>query len=90
MWGSEDTVLPVGQVEVARRVIPGVRIEVVPGAGHFPHEEFPDRFVVGADRFRPQHLAVRVRPQPVADAAAQRFGGHPGPQHASLPPMPHR
>ncbi len=45
MWGSDDTVLPVGQVEVARRVIPGVRIDVVPGAGHFPHEEFPDRFV---------------------------------------------
>ena len=45
MWGSKDSVLPVGQVEAARRVIPGVRIEVVPGAGHFPHEEFPDRFV---------------------------------------------
>ena len=45
MWGEKDTVLPVGQVEVARRSIPGVRIEVVPGAGHFPHEEFPDRFV---------------------------------------------
>lgn len=45
MWGSDDTVLPVGQVEVARRVIPGVRIDVVPGAGHFPHEAFPDHFV---------------------------------------------
>ncbi len=45
MWGSDDTVLPVGQVEVARRAIPGVRIDIVTGAGHFPHEEFPDRFV---------------------------------------------
>lgn len=45
MWGANDTVLPVSQVEDARRAIPGVRIDVVPGAGHFPHEEFPDRFV---------------------------------------------
>lgn len=45
MWGAKDTVLPVGQVEVARQSIPGARIEIVDGAGHFPHEEFPDRFV---------------------------------------------
>ena len=44
MWGERDTVLPVGQAEIARRMIPGVRIDIVPGAGHFPHEEFPDRF----------------------------------------------
>lgn len=44
MWGSQDTVLPPGQVEVARRCVPGARIEIVDGAGHFPHEEFPDRF----------------------------------------------
>ena len=45
MWGEKDTVLPIAQIEVARRSIPDVRIEVVEGAGHFPHEEFPDRFV---------------------------------------------
>jgi pimeloyl-ACP methyl ester carboxylesterase len=44
MWGERDTVLPVRQAETARRIIPGVRIEIVPGGGHFPHEEFPDRF----------------------------------------------
>ncbi|MEP6561667.1 MAG: alpha/beta fold hydrolase [Nakamurella sp.] len=45
MWGLRDTVLPAAQAEVARTLIPGVRLEIVPGAGHFPHEEFPDRFV---------------------------------------------
>lgn len=44
MWGAKDTVLPVSQVEIARRTIPGARIEIVPSGGHFPHEEFPDRF----------------------------------------------
>ncbi len=43
LWGDRDTVLPVGQAETARRTIPGVRIEIVAGGGHFPHEEFPDR-----------------------------------------------
>ena len=45
MWGARDTVLPVAQAEVARRNVPGVRIEIVLRGGHFPHEEFPDRFV---------------------------------------------
>jgi len=25
--------------------MPGARIELMPAAGHFPHEEFPDHFV---------------------------------------------
>jgi len=45
MWGDRDTVLPAEQADVARRLIPGVRLDIVAGAGHFPHEEFPDRFV---------------------------------------------
>jgi pimeloyl-ACP methyl ester carboxylesterase len=45
MWGTNDTVLPVRHADVARRIIPGARIEIVSGAGHFPHIEFPDRFV---------------------------------------------
>jgi len=45
MWGAKDTVLPVSHAEVARRAIPGARIEIIAGSGHFPHEEFPDRFV---------------------------------------------
>ena len=45
MWGDRDTVLSVKQADIARRLIPGVRLDVVAGAGHFPHEEFPDRFI---------------------------------------------
>ncbi len=44
VWGSQDTVLPPMHAENARQVIPGARIEVIRGAGHFPHEQFPDRF----------------------------------------------
>ena len=44
VWGARDTVIPVSHAENARRSIPGARIEIVAGAGHFPHEEFPDQF----------------------------------------------
>ena len=44
IWGEKDTVIPVRHAEAARNALPGARIEIVPGAGHFPHEEFPDRF----------------------------------------------
>ena len=45
MWGDRDTVLSVKQADIARRLIPGVRLDIIAGAGHFPHEEFPDRFI---------------------------------------------
>lgn len=45
LWGEKDTVIPPRHAEAARQAIPGARIELVPGAGHFPHVEFPDRFV---------------------------------------------
>jgi pimeloyl-ACP methyl ester carboxylesterase len=44
VWGSRDTVLPVSHAQRAREAIPGARIEVIREAGHFPHEDFPDRF----------------------------------------------
>jgi len=66
MWGEQDTVVPVGQAEIARRTIPGVRIDIVPGAGHFPHEEFPDRFAAVLTDF------VRNTPAAAYDATRWR------------------
>ncbi len=44
VWGSRDSVLPVTHAQNARQAIPRARIEVIKGAGHFPHEEQPERF----------------------------------------------
>jgi len=44
MWGGKDTVIPVTHADAARRAMPSARVELLPAAGHFPHEEFPDRF----------------------------------------------
>ena len=41
LWGEKDSVIPVAHAHQAHAVMPGSRLVVVPGAGHFPHREEP-------------------------------------------------
>lgn len=45
MWGSRDSVLPVGHAHKAHAAMPGSRLEIFDGAGHFPFRSDPARFV---------------------------------------------
>jgi pimeloyl-ACP methyl ester carboxylesterase len=45
IWGDEDHIIPVKHAYEARDAIPGSRLEIFKGAGHFPHCEDPERFV---------------------------------------------
>jgi pimeloyl-ACP methyl ester carboxylesterase len=45
IWGEEDRVIPVSHAARAAELAPRARVEVIPGAGHFPHKDFPERFV---------------------------------------------
>jgi 3-oxoadipate enol-lactonase len=42
--GDHDEVMPVSLMEVARSLIPGARMEVIPGCGHSAYFEQPDVF----------------------------------------------
>jgi pimeloyl-ACP methyl ester carboxylesterase len=44
VWGEEDPIIPVEHGVAAHEAIPGSRIEVFEGAGHFPHRSDPERF----------------------------------------------
>lgn len=44
VWGTRDKVIPVEHATAAQRAIPGSRVELFEGAGHFPHLDQPDRF----------------------------------------------
>ena len=44
IWGKNDPVLPVKDVEIARRVLPAPRIEVLERCGHSPHIEQSEAF----------------------------------------------
>lgn len=45
VWGDRDTMIPVTHAHAAHEAIAGSRIEIIEGAGHFPHVEEPYRFV---------------------------------------------
>ena len=44
VWGDEDPIIPVAHGRRAQELIPGSRLHVFEGAGHFPYLDDPDRF----------------------------------------------
>jgi pimeloyl-ACP methyl ester carboxylesterase len=45
VWGDQDRVIPVDHAWAGLTAMPGSRLEVFQGAGHFPHRDDPGRFV---------------------------------------------
>ena len=45
VWGRDDQLIPVSHAVATHDAIPGSRLEVFDGVGHFPHCEAPERFV---------------------------------------------
>jgi pimeloyl-ACP methyl ester carboxylesterase len=45
VWGEHDPIIPVAHARAAHRLVPGSRLEIFAGAGHFPHIDDPLRFV---------------------------------------------
>lgn len=43
VWGDEDRIIPVAHGHAAHQALPGSRLEILPGIGHFPHVEAPDQ-----------------------------------------------
>jgi pimeloyl-ACP methyl ester carboxylesterase len=45
VWGARDPFIPVSHALAAHEAIPGSRLEIFEGVGHYPHCEAPGRFV---------------------------------------------
>ena len=45
IWGERDPIIPLAHGQAAHDLVPGSRLEIFPGTGHFPHLEDPQRFV---------------------------------------------
>jgi pimeloyl-ACP methyl ester carboxylesterase len=45
VWGARDPIIPPAHGHAVHALVPGSRLEVIPGAGHFPHLDDPLRFV---------------------------------------------
>ena len=51
IWGEQDRIIPVAHGRAAHDAVPGSRLEVLPGVGHFPHVEAPTAVVDILDDF---------------------------------------
>jgi len=45
VWGEHDAIIPVAHAYAAHESIPGSRLEILPGVGHFPHTEAPHQLL---------------------------------------------
>jgi pimeloyl-ACP methyl ester carboxylesterase len=51
VWGSRDVVVPVRHAWMAHSAMPGSRLEIFEGSGHFPFHDDPARFIDVVQRF---------------------------------------
>jgi len=51
VWGTEDPIIPIEHGRAARERIPESRLVEIPGAGHWPQLDDPDRFVAELTEF---------------------------------------
>lgn len=69
VWGAQDPFIPVRHALAAHQAIPGSRIEIFDGVGHYPHCEAPERFVAVLADF-----IASTRPARRGTASAWRRG----------------
>lgn len=51
IWGARDPVVPAAHAHKAHAAMPGSRLEIFAGSGHFPFRSEPDRFVAVLEDF---------------------------------------
>lgn len=51
IWGASDSIIPVAHAYEIRNKLPGSRLTVLDGVGHFPHVQAPDVVAGLIDRF---------------------------------------
>lgn len=61
VWGDSDPIIPVEHAHAAHAAIPGSRLEIFEGVGHYPHCEAPERFVEVLCEFVETTVPARIR-----------------------------
>jgi pimeloyl-ACP methyl ester carboxylesterase len=65
IWGDQDRIIPVAHGYATHDALPGSRLEVLTGVGHFPHVESPGEVVELIDDFI---VSTPNTDQPIADS----------------------
>ena len=90
IWGEDDAVIPSSHAQTAEALAPGVRVELIPNAGHFPHKDHPQRFVkIVASFLRTTQPAVydRDRLRSLLEAGGDVPVQHAAAGHAPITPL---
>jgi pimeloyl-ACP methyl ester carboxylesterase len=65
VWGDRDDIIPVSHAYAAHEAVPGSRLVIIEGVGHFPQIEAPEQFtnalVEFIDSTEPAHLGAADR-----------------------------
>ena len=64
IWGDADPIIPVDHAHSAHAAIPGSRLEIFEGVGHYPHCEAPERFVDVLTEFIQTTAPARITVSP--------------------------
>jgi len=80
VWGDADPIIPVDHAFAAHAAIPGSRLEVFEGVGHYPHCEQPARFVEVLGDFIETTMAARITV--AARHVLRETGAHAGDEGA--------
>jgi pimeloyl-ACP methyl ester carboxylesterase len=83
VWGSRDAVVPVAHAYRAHLAMPGSRLEVFDGAGHFPFHSDPGRFVTLVEDFLESTKAARWSAEQWRELLRDPEPGGIAPIHAS-------
>jgi pimeloyl-ACP methyl ester carboxylesterase len=75
VWGDRDGVIPVSHAYAAHQLIPGSRLEIVEGAGHFLPFEDPERFLPILEDFMATTEPAMNTEQGFRDALASHLPG---------------
>lgn len=79
VWGERDPLIPVSHAYAAHERIPGSRLEIFAGAGHFPYRDDPERFASVLLDF-----IETTQPTPI-DESRWRDRLRAGPHQAAVP-----
>jgi pimeloyl-ACP methyl ester carboxylesterase len=94
VWGEKDPLIPVSHAHRAHKRIPGSRLEIFPGAGHYPYLDDPEQFAAilldfiqttVPRPFNPNRLRSRLRvgPKPAPAGSAEKAAARRDPKPLS-------
>jgi len=78
VWGARDPFIPVSHAVAAHEAIPGSRLEIFDGVGHYPHCEAPERFVEVLVDFIASTQPARLAPHSPRPGRGTRPGADRG------------